>query len=133
MPEFPSTTYGFTARPGAVAYLTSFPDVALRHAADVLVRCLENPPTVDEAAYPGGQAETDAGRRQQLANIVAERHTRARRENVARSMTSEDLQGMLSDFLEVAAVCGIAQEQAEANRKIVIDELRRRGVSVEGE
>ncbi|GAB3156345.1 hypothetical protein GCM10027258_62620 [Amycolatopsis stemonae] len=55
-----------------------------------------------------------------------ELHTRAGRENVARSMAADDLRDMLPDFAEVASVCGIRPEQAEINRQIVVDELRRR-------
>lgn len=60
----------------------------------------------------------------------ADAHVRAGRENIARSMTTDDLQSMLPDFKQVAALCGIRPEQVEVNRQIVIAELRRRGVDV---
>jgi hypothetical protein len=43
-------------------------------------------------------------------------------------MASDDLQDMLPDFEQVAALCGIRPEQAQMNRQIVIAELRRRGI-----
>ncbi|WP_020658378.1 hypothetical protein [Amycolatopsis benzoatilytica] len=63
-----------------------------------------------------------------LVAIVDELHTRAGRENIARSMITDDLQDMLPDFEEVAAVCGIRPARARMNRQLVVDELRRRGV-----
>lgn len=58
-----------------------------------------------------------------------ELHTRAGRENIARSMTTEDLGDMLPDFEQVAALCGIRPEQARINKQIVIDELHRRALA----
>lgn len=63
-----------------------------------------------------------------LDAVYTELHTRAGRENIARSMATDDLQDMLSDFEPVAALCGIRPEHAAANRRIVVDELRRRGI-----
>ncbi|MEV6879129.1 hypothetical protein [Amycolatopsis sp. NPDC051128] len=59
---------------------------------------------------------------------VATARILAGREDVARSMATDDLQEMLPDFEQVAALCGIRPDQAEANRQIVITELRRRGI-----
>lgn len=63
-----------------------------------------------------------------LVAIVDELHTRAGREDVARSMATDDLRDMLPDFEHVAAVCGIRPAQAQTNRQLVVDELSRRGV-----
>lgn len=54
----------------------------------------------------------------------------AGRENIARSMTTDDLQDMLPDFEQVAKLIGIRPEQARINRQIVEAELRRRSIAV---
>lgn len=63
-----------------------------------------------------------------LDAVYTELHIRAGRENIARSMATDDLQDMLPDFEPVAALCGIRPEQARLNRVIVVAELRRRGI-----
>src|SRR4051812_34211120 len=77
------------------------------------------------ADYNGVHGDRMAAR---LQAIVDQLHTRAGRENIARSMATDDLQDMLPDFEQVAALCGIRPEQAKGNRQIVVDELRRRGI-----
>lgn len=83
MPEFPATTHGFAPQPAAVDYMlnaygtTAQIDANLQASADRLVRVLEWPPPVDAMECHGGLAEAQAGRRQELANIVDARHALA--------------------------------------------------------
>lgn len=101
MTEFPSTTHGFAPQPAAVAYMLEAwgtpaqLDANLQASADRLVRVLEFPPPVDAMECHGGLAEAQAGRRQQLANIIDARHAlalelHARRNEMAAELFTAD-------------------------------------------
>jgi hypothetical protein len=78
--SFASSTHGFAAQQAAVHYMLNAYgspaqiDASLQASADRLVRVLESPPPVDAMECHGGMAEAQAGRRQQLANIIDARH-----------------------------------------------------------